>query len=50
MSIRDDKEFMRLFHECLDEYDWFDSAEFLISEERLIDYIDKHIESRMPIN
>ena len=49
MSIRDDKEFMRLFEECLNEYEGTDYGAFILLEERLIDYIDKHIQSRMPI-
>lgn len=50
MSIRDDVEFMRLFNFMIETYDDACFSAYKTTEAELFDYIDKHIESRMPIN
>lgn len=44
VSIRDNEEFMRLFYEASNDMYWCRPIDYFF------DYIDKHIESRMPIN
>lgn len=46
MSIRDDKEFMRLFGQCIDHCEILDWDAFKVSDYMLSDYIDKYVEDK----